>query len=111
MIFGSTQMNAPSRFISEIPEHLLEYEERKKGRENSEFSETSSNQSASSKRKSSFETCKKAKSDALRPGDSVAHPTFGNGVVVKIEGTLATIAFRTKGIKKLALGIAPLQKI
>jgi DNA helicase-2/ATP-dependent DNA helicase PcrA len=110
MIFGSTQMNAPSRFISEIPEHLVEYEERKKGRENSEFSDSSLNRSASSKKHSSFETRKKAKSDTLRPGDSVAHPTFGNGVVIKIEGTLATIAFRTKGIKKLALGIAPLER-
>ncbi len=111
MIFGSTQMNAPSRFIGEIPEHLIEVEERKRGREKSEFSESSFSKPDISGDALSFGTQKKVKSKTFRPGDSVLHPTFGNGVVVKVEGTLATVAFRTRGIKKLALGIAPLEKI
>ncbi len=117
MIYGSTQMNAPSRFISEIPEHLLETEERKKGRAASEFADDfprTSLENPSIKKgteKSLYAKRKKLSSDTFRPGDSVTHPTFGNGIVIKVEGTLATIAFRTKGVKKLALGIAPLEKI
>lgn len=105
MIFGSTQMNAPSRFISEIPENLLETEERKKGFEKSEYGK-----SAARHTQPEIPVGTAAR-DTLRPGDSVTHPTFGNGIVIKIEGTLASIAFRTKGVKKLALGIAPLEKL
>lgn len=116
MIYGSTQMNAPSRFISEIPENLLETEERKRGRAASEFADTfpkSSSKNSNSRtetEKSLYAKREKLSSDTFRPGDSVSHPTFGSGVVIKIEGTLATVAFRTKGIKKLVLGIAPIEK-
>mgnify|MGYP000955562456 CR=1 FL=1 len=109
MIFGSTQMNAPSRFIGEIPEELIEKAERQKGRENSEFSETS-RAHRSSEAQSASTSHNTDSPETFRPGDSVHHPTFGNGIVIKIEGSLATIAFRTKGVKKLALGIAPLKK-
>ncbi len=119
LIFGATQMNAPSRFIAEIPEHLVRTEDRKPTRSHhahhsskqSRFSfahapSSSSTQSSSTKKS----TPSKKTPSSFRPGDSVSHPTFGNGVVVKLEGTLITIAFRKKGIKKLALGIAPLEK-
>ena len=109
MLFGSTQMNAPSRFISEIPEELIEKEARQTGRENSEFSETY-RAHRSSKAQSTPTSPNTGSPDTFRPGDSVHHPIFGNGIVIKIDGTLATIAFRTKGVKKLALGIAPLKK-
>lgn len=110
MIFGSTQMNAPSRFISEIPDNLIEKEARRTGRGNSEFSETY-RANRSSKAQSASTSLNTSSPDTFRPGDSVHHQTFGNGIVIKIEGSLITIAFRTKGIKKLALGIAPLEKI
>ena len=103
MIFGSTQMNAPSRFIAEIPEHLVEIEQKKpRPKKNDHFSVSSQREALPSR--------KKLSSDTFRPGDSVSHPTFGNGVVIKVDGTLATIAFRTTGVKKLALGIAPLTR-
>jgi DNA helicase-2/ATP-dependent DNA helicase PcrA len=51
--------------------------------------------------------------DELSDGDRVRHPKFGDGVVVQISGGIVTIAFKSPrfGIKKLALSIAPLEKI
>ncbi len=111
-IFGSTQINAPSRFISEIPNHLVRAEERN-GKIDDSDSQTLSHERnirkpASSPSKTSEGLTNPGK---FRPGDSVSHPVFGNGVVIKIDGAIATIAFRTKGVKKLALGIAPLEKL
>ena len=111
MIFGSTQMNAPSRFISEIPEHLVETEERKKGRDKSEYADGHQVHTRTSHSTEPPAPHNQATAESLRPGDAISHPTFGNGIVIKIEGALATIAFRTKGVKKLALGIAPIEKI
>ena len=49
-----------------------------------------------------------------RPGDRVYHPTFGNGVVVSSRVTRSdeevTVAFEERGVKKLALSFAPLQR-
>jgi len=49
----------------------------------------------------------------LHDGDRVRHRSFGEGVVIGLQGGIATIAFkdRTVGIKKLALSIAPLERI
>ncbi len=50
----------------------------------------------------------------FRPGDRVYHPAFGNGVVVSSQRTRTdeevTVAFEQRGVKKLALSFAPLQR-
>ena len=46
----------------------------------------------------------------IRPGDMVEHPQFGSGLIVSIAGTLATIAFKRAGVKKMMLGVAPIRK-
>ncbi|MGE5507298.1 MAG: DNA helicase PcrA [Chitinophagales bacterium] len=50
----------------------------------------------------------------VRPGDKVAHPKWGPGTVVSVEGQGAnatlTIAFPGLGVKKLLAGYAPLTK-
>ena len=48
--------------------------------------------------------------DEVRPGDMVTHPQFGSGLIVSLNGTLATIAFKRSGVKKMMLGIAPLRR-
>jgi DNA helicase-2/ATP-dependent DNA helicase PcrA len=52
---------------------------------------------------------------ALRVGDDVEHPSFGEGVIINIEGSgekaEATIRFRDVGTKHLALAWAPLKKL
>jgi len=48
--------------------------------------------------------------DDVRPGDMVEHPQFGSGLVISIQGLLATIAFKRSGVKKMMLGVAPLRR-
>ena len=51
----------------------------------------------------------------LKVGDDVEHPAFGEGIIVDIRGTgdkaEATIRFRERGTKHLALAWAPLKKL
>ncbi len=52
---------------------------------------------------------------ALRVGDDVEHPAFGEGVIIEIRGqgdkAEATIRFREAGTKHLSLAWAPLKKL
>jgi hypothetical protein len=44
-------------------------------------------------------------------GDKVIHPKFGEGLVLEGDNKTVTVIFATEGKKKLALGMAPLEKI
>ena len=46
-------------------------------------------------------------------GDKVRHKSFGEGIIINIVGGIVTIAFKDPkvGVKKLAVNIAPLEKI
>ncbi|MGI6737577.1 MAG: ATP-dependent helicase [Anaerovoracaceae bacterium] len=48
---------------------------------------------------------------SLREGDRVRHGKFGEGLVLQAVDNVATVAFDSVGIKKLALDIAPLEKL
>lgn len=95
LIFGTTQHNPPSRFLSEI--------------ETTEIAPTTGGYYASS----SSEPYVEADPDPeleLAAGDHVRHSVFGSGVVTHIDGTVVTVAFRGKGVKKLNVAFAPLEK-
>jgi DNA helicase-2/ATP-dependent DNA helicase PcrA len=134
-IFGSTQVNPPSRFLEEIPSHLIDEAERvtsgmlgkrhfqksfhpiPHGNRASRFPthrETNADFAASAKSVSQSENkesnLKPLGKEDVRPGDMVEHPQFGSGLIVSIAGTLATIAFKRSGVKKMMLGVAPLKK-
>jgi DNA helicase-2/ATP-dependent DNA helicase PcrA len=51
----------------------------------------------------------------LEPGDRVTHDTFGMGSVVSVEGAgeraVASIDFRSGGVKRLLLRYAPVEKL
>lgn len=104
-IFGTTQVNPPSRFLSEIPEHLVQnfqfsisnFQTNPK----SQFPNTKQIQSASWR----------TKIQKFRDGEKVNHPEFGEGVVISTQGDIVTVAFKQKGIKKLAIEFAKLKKI
>ena len=55
----------------------------------------------------------RAYKESFSDGDHVFHKTFGEGMVINVIGGIATVAFKDAkvGIKKLALTIAPLEKI
>lgn len=121
-LFGNTQLNPPSRFIDEIPEHLVQEEEHQKAdllsgsrRHAPRFrGRTYLSQSAQKKlapeEKPGEPEGPMLQADEVRPGDMVEHPQFGAGLIVSLDGTLATVAFKTAGVKKLMLGAAPLRK-
>lgn len=126
-IFGSTQVNPPSRFIAEIPPHLIEEKEMKRsgmmGKRHFRKSFPSRlhgggsgtltkkmGQHVAPQDVSSEVTGKPLLPDEVRPGDMVEHPQFGSGLIISIAGTLATIAFKRAGVKKMMLGVAPLRK-
>ncbi len=126
-IFGSTQVNPPSRFISEIPNHLIEERELKRsgmmGQRHFRKSfhsfpvaskKVGSLTEALQRQEKGSETEERGvplSADDVRPGDMVEHPQFGSGLIVSIAGTLATIAFKRAGVKKMMLGVAPLKKV
>ena len=44
-------------------------------------------------------------------GDKVTHKSFGEGLIISINGDLAKINFKGVGVKELMINIAPIQKI
>lgn len=124
-IFGSTQINPRSRFIDEIPDHLVIEEDffqggmlkNKKaffGKPTFSYATTKTAErfqdfkTTEKKEETKFEA---TRTEELRPGDMVEHPQFGSGLIVSLEGTLITVAFKRAGVKKMMAGVAPLRKI
>ncbi|NTU67213.1 MAG: UvrD-helicase domain-containing protein [Candidatus Moranbacteria bacterium] len=104
-IFGSSQVNPPSRFIDDIPEHLIE-----------NIPNESILDFMPSKRKnpdgaSGFFGASTAKKESFKCGDRVRHDIFGNGTVVAMQGDIMTVAFSRVGLKKLSISVAPLRKL
>ena len=46
----------------------------------------------------------------INEGDRVSHPKFGEGLVLECDGKIASVEFDS-GVKKLAVGFAPIKKI
>lgn len=86
-LFGQVSMNFPSRFIKEINSDLIDKEESVSLKNNSYIGNM----------------YERDLNDDLKVGDKVVHDKFGEGIVVKIDGSVATIAFGYMyGIKNLA---------
>jgi DNA helicase-2/ATP-dependent DNA helicase PcrA len=96
-LFGQSELGEPSRFIRDIPARLI------KGRQVAEVAEAPS-ESQPFILEAQFKT-----------GDRVRHPKFGPGMV--IESVVAgsdeevTIAFEDRGLKRLLVSFAHLEKI
>ena len=103
--FGSPTYNSPSRFLSEIPEEIIQWkapEIRLKSKVNPKVAPTE-------KRTTPNENLH------LEIGDRVLHQTFGMGTVIALTGAEdkaeATINFGTYGDRRLLLRYAPVEKI
>lgn len=123
MIYGEVQVNRPSRFLSEIPETLLENKQKKQTKP------VAAQQLHLPQRK-----MPPASPSFLRPvtsslplstqptgsvvqwkvGDKAAHGKWGVGTVVEVKGTgdnqEVKIAFPDQGIKALSVKFAPIYK-
>ena len=115
MLYGSTSNNAPSPFLEEIPEGLVE-EKRKVT-----LSQQKPSVQRAAKPKKTFDHSfgpaapkPSAPAGSYRVGDTVGHKLFGTGVVLSAQpmgnDTLLEIAFEKAGTKKLMANFARLTK-
>ena len=93
MLYGKTSVNMPSRFINEIDKDLIDAPEKKIV--NMKFN-----------KKEAFND-----DNGLKTGDNVIHDIYGPGVVVNVDKSIATIAFKGQGIKKLMKNHKSIKKV
>jgi DNA helicase-2/ATP-dependent DNA helicase PcrA len=137
MLFGQTQYNPPSRFLSEVPAELFDRQghvdagydsERSFGRSGSSWHDdevpafrekrdrfVSRAVDAAAKVRPQRERHSADEFAHLRVGDDVEHSIFGEGVIIELRGSgdkaEATVRFKDSGTKHLALAWAPLKKL
>lgn len=129
-LWGSTQYNPPSRFVTEIPESLVRpidgggtsrhsswSDYRRIGTErgrSGELDVTVTHGSRSVGLAPTGPTRSGSEHLGLAVGDDVFHPTFGEGVVIAVQGAgdkaEARVNFAGRGEKQLLLAWAPLEK-
>ncbi len=101
MLYGNTQHNVPSRFISDIPTEMVD---QPIGSASNTFTDIA-RQTFDDDFPDEVDTASVVK------GDKVMHPKFGKGVVLEISGPEVVVKFTKEGIKNLNLQYAPLRKI
>ena len=91
MVFGSRQYNSPSRFITEMDNKFLDFQGGKP---------------RSYQYSSSYESKPRMRNKPIQKTSSVGrlveHDEMGRGVVIEENEDILTVAFRTRGIKKVA---------
>ena len=92
-IFGRTSVNMPSRFINEIDKNCIDIPEKK------EFN-----------KKINVDNMFNNDND-LNVGDNIVHDVYGPGVVVMVDSSIVTIAFKGVGIKKLMKNHKSIKKV
>lgn len=129
LLFGSTSRNLPSRFLVEIPEHLLE----KTGRRSvfsqanlfdndnhisggySRYEGTGFLQRERSRASAAASPKPRAPAQTYQTGDTVVSKVFGKGVILSVKpmgnDNLLEVAFETVGTKKLMANFAKLEKL
>lgn len=107
-LYGGDQHNIPSRFIGEISgEHVEEQTIMPSfGQyQNDEMSQEG------------FDNVPVVNNDEpryvpdLNEGDMIRHDVFGQGTIVELSGDVATVYFKKKGVKKLNIAFAALEKV
>lgn len=120
-LYGGVQHNVPSRFLSEIEAAHVESSTIMPSfgnRQASAFGDTdftSFDENESEKQMSgenSFTSFQEPRYvvDYVE-GDRVAHKVFGEGTIMELDGDMAAVYFKGKGLKKLNTAFAPLEKL
>ena len=129
-LWGSTQYNPPSRFLKEIPDHLVTEAEssrrdRGRGRDHGRDGDGDGTRSIGRARGDIVEAAIRggmrptvrssgAEELGLAVGDGVRHGTWGEGVVLEVRGSggksEAVVRFPKVGDKRLLLAWAPLTR-
>jgi DNA helicase-2/ATP-dependent DNA helicase PcrA len=99
-IYGSTQINAPSRFLDDIPSELIE------NAQESMINACAEKYAIARKKTilTEMKTCYKG-------GERITHEKFGEGLVISSQGDIITVAFKAVGLKKLSSSLAPIRKV
>ena len=123
-LHGATQYNPPSRFLSEIPTDLVEEagasrtaarpSARSGGWESTAWQPQGRERAVERATRPAPPSPTGAHQLGLRVGDDVRHRTWGEGVVLHLEGSgdkaEAVVRFPSVGEKRLLLSWAPLEK-
>ena len=118
--WGSPSYNPESRFLNEIPEHVLRWEREAPlnsmlGTGGSGFGSGSGSGSSYGSGLSRGGKKIEAQVISLNVGDRVTHEKFGLGTVTAASGSgeraTATIDFGSSGVKRLLLRYAPVEKL
>jgi DNA helicase-2/ATP-dependent DNA helicase PcrA len=96
LLYGKTQENPVSRFVKEIDKDLIE---------NLNINDTSLEKPVDTSK-----MYVEGNNDDIVQGDTIQHETLGIGVVVKVDGSLIDVAFKT-GIRKLMKNHKSIKKI
>jgi DNA helicase II / ATP-dependent DNA helicase PcrA len=109
--WGAPSYNPPSRFLDELPAHLLDW----RRLETTAVRTTSTPAVARLATRPGVRSPGNRDVPLLEPGDRVTHDKFGLGTVVQIEGSgeksQAHVDFGEAGTKRLLLRYAPLEKL
>jgi DNA helicase-2/ATP-dependent DNA helicase PcrA len=107
MLHGQTRYNIASRFLEEIPRHLMKWLTPRFSRHKAFVPDVSRRKDPSFPRKPARDA------GGFRIGQNVLHPKFGNGVIVDAEGqgndARVQVNFGAQGVKWLAVSVAKLQ--
>ena len=119
-LYGKTDFTRESQFLRELDKKLIEgdgiYGEKKTDKSMGVFRDGITTETPFKP----FDQLKyarqqinknvKASSDTFSAGDRVSHPKFGEGDVLSCDGKIIEVEF-SEGVKKLALGFAPMKKL
>ncbi len=110
-LYGATDYYSASRFLSEIPDELVHAI----GMERTRGEGPEAHREAVVDAALRAGSTSKPAMPAIRVGDDVVHETFGEGVVLDVEGggdsAEAVVRFRDVGEKRLLLAWAPLRRL
>ncbi|MBR3787331.1 MAG: ATP-binding protein, partial [Firmicutes bacterium] len=122
-LYGKTDYTRESQFLRELDKKLIEgdgiYEKKTRDKAEGAFIDGAS----SSTPFKPFDQLKYARqqtkknaaagsgsTESFTAGDRISHPKFGEGSVLSCDGKIIEVQFEG-GIKKMALGFAPLKKL
>ena len=108
-LMGRSGTSDPSRFLRDIPSHLISGDDSWRG-EKKQITE-----SIYSWNKASAQVAVVSPGPELKDGDHVHHPQFGDGVIVSSKSVRddyeVMVAFHGAGVKKLLRSLARLEKV
>ena len=125
-LYGESDSTIPSRYLQEIPQHIIEWRESGAGsgsaprRYTPSIAEDSGYRIAASPKPKSqwagaITSVRNNEGLQLAVGDQVEHEAFGHGKVVAVQGEgskqTAEIRFDAHGVKRLLVKVAPIQKL